>query len=263
MTALVATAQPGLFTYLRACARLEIRRAFRNRRYVIVGIAIPVAFYLLYSGILQRGQKFGAIDGTPWATYFMVSMASYGAMVAGLFTAQVIAVERSQGWTRLLRVTPLPPAVYVLTKIVVSIIVTLPAAALVIAAGVVVNGVDLGAATLLGILAVLVIGSLPFAALGIFIGYLVDANSAQPVTVITTFGLAILGGLWAPVAVFPDFLVTIAQVLPSYHFAQLGRAVVDGELPALVDIAVLVAYGVLFGGLVFRRYRRDELRARG
>ena len=104
------------------------------------------------------------------------------------------------------------------------------------------------------------LGSLPFAALGIFVGYLVDANTAQPVSMLITFGLAILGGLWAPTAAFPDTLVTIAQVLPSYHFASLGRAIVGGEVPAPLDVAVLAGYGVLFGGLALWRYRGDEQR---
>ena len=49
-----------------------------------------------------------AIGGTTWKTYFMVSMAAYAAMVAALGGAIVIARERSSGWTRQLRVTPLP-----------------------------------------------------------------------------------------------------------------------------------------------------------
>lgn len=263
MTSVARTSRPALVTYLQAHTQLEVRRSFRNRRYVLSGIAFPVFFYVLNTGVLQRGQTVGRIDGTPWPTYFMVSMAAYAAMVAGVFTAPVIAVERSQGWTRLLRVTPLPPAVYVLTKVIVSPVVTLPAVALVLAVGNLVNGADLGAVSLIELFAALVIGSLPFAALGIFIGYLMDANAAQPVTMLITFGLAILGGLWVPTVVFPDALVTIAQVLPSYHFAHLGRAIVAGEIPTLVDVAVLVGYGLLFGGLVVWRHRGDGQSAQG
>jgi ABC-2 type transport system permease protein len=193
----------------------------------------------------------------------MVSMASYGAMIAGLFSAQVIATERSQGWVRLLRVTPLPPAIYVVGKLLVALVVTLPAVLLVMVAGVAVNHVNVGAADLAGLVVALVLGSVPFAALGILLGYLFDVNSAQGAVMITNFGLAILGGLWAPVAAFPDALVTIAQVLPSYRFANLGRAIVAGRLPDVVDVAVLAAYAVAIGAMVFWRYRSEEQRAHG
>jgi ABC-2 type transport system permease protein len=264
MTAIATAATaPQTLSHLVTFARLELRRAFRNRRYLMFGIGFPVLFYLLYTGVLQRGQPVGAIDGLPWTTYFMVSMAAYGAMIAGLFAAQVIAAERSQGWVRLLRVTPLPPAVYVATKLLVSLVVTLPAVVLVIGAGVLVNHVDVPPVDLAGLVVALVVGSLPFAALGILLGYLFDVNSAQGAVMITNFGLAILGGLWAPTASFPDALVTIAKVLPSYHFANLGRSVVAGRLPDAVDVAVLVGYVIVIGGLVFWRYRSEEQRARG
>lgn len=264
MTAIAITPSASrTLACLATYARLEIRRALRNRRYVLFGVGFPVLFYLLYTVVLQRGQPVGAIDDVPWATYFMVSMASYGAMIAGLFSAQVIAGERAQGWVRLLRTTPLPPAVYVATKLLVSLVVTLPAVLLVTIAGVVVNRVDVPAVDLACLVLALVIGSVPFAALGILLGYLFDQNSAQGAVMIANFGLAILGGLWAPTEAFPDVFVTIAQVLPSFHFANLGRAAVTGRAPDIADVAILAGYAIVIGGLVFWRYRREELRSRG
>ena len=60
-----------------------------------------------------------------------------------------------------------------------------------------------------------------------------------------------------------DVLVTIANVLPSYHLANLGWHALAGGAPDPVDVAVLAAYGVVIGGLALWRYRADELRARG
>jgi ABC-2 type transport system permease protein len=80
---------------------------------------------------------------------------------------------------------------------------------------------------------------------------------------IVNFGMAILGGLWAPTASFPDVLVTIAHVLPSFHLANLGRTAVGGGLPDITDVAVLVGYAIVIGALVFWRYRTEEQRARG
>ena len=39
---------------------------------------------------------------------------------------------------------------------------------------------------------------------------------------VAIFALAILGGLWMPVTVFPGFMQTIAWGLPSFHLGQLA-----------------------------------------
>src|SRR6188768_524514 len=38
---------------LRRVRLAQVRRALRNRRYVMLAIAIPVVFYLLYTGVLS------------------------------------------------------------------------------------------------------------------------------------------------------------------------------------------------------------------
>jgi len=131
---------------------------------------------------------------------------------------------------------------------------------LVLAAGALVNGVSLTPLEWVAAFAGLALGSLPFAALGILIGYVFDADSAQGGMMVTYFGLAILGGLWAPVASFPSVLVTIAHVLPSYHFADLGWRALAGRAPDPVDVAVLLAWAAAFGALVIWRYRAEERR---
>ena len=97
-------------------------------------IAFPVVFYLLYTGVLSgaAADRPPRSAGIPWRTYFMVSMATYGAIGAALGGAIVIAQERDGGWARQLRVTPLPSSGYVAGKLVVAYLVTVPAIAAVL-----------------------------------------------------------------------------------------------------------------------------------
>lgn len=228
-------------------------------------IAFPVVFYLLYTGVLSgaAADANAPIGGTTWATYFMVSMATYGAIGAALGGAILIAQERSSGWTRQLRVTPLPAAAYIGGKLLVSYVVTVPAIAAVMVAGLAVDHVELSAVAWIQMLASLAIGALPFAALALLIGYLFDADSAQGAMMISFFSLAILGGLWAPVTSFPETLATIGRMLPSFRLADLGRDAATGATPDVVDIAILVAYAAVIGGLAAWRYRVSEQRASG
>ena len=266
MTAIATTIRSS--TALGAFAAfvsLEIRRALRNRRYVMFAIAFPVVFYLLYTGVLSgaSADPDAQIGGIAWRTYFMVSMATYAAIGAALGGAIVIAQERGSGWTRQLRVTPLSSIAYVAGKLLVSYVVTAPAIAAVLVAAVAVNHVDLSIAAWLQLFVSLVIGSLPFAALGLLIGYLFDANSAQGAMMISFFSLAIVGGLWAPLTSFPDTLATIGRMLPSFRLADLGREAAAGIAPDPVDIAVLIAWTAAVGVPAAWRYRSSEQRASG
>jgi ABC-2 type transport system permease protein len=236
--------------------RLEVPRSLRNRRYLVLAIGFPVVFYLLFTRILTGGAALDADD----RSFFMVSMAAYGAIGAALSVAVRISMERSSGWTRLLRVTPLPPLGYSLTKLATAYLTAIPSIVLVMAAGAVANGVTLPASTWLATFAVLTLGVLPFAALGVAIGYVFDESTAQLIFTISFVGLAILGGLWTPISQFPDTLATIGRMLPSYHFANLGWSAVAGRVPDIGDVVALVAYGAAFLAIVAWRYRATELR---
>jgi ABC-2 type transport system permease protein len=263
MTAIAMTRIPvGRARSLLALARLDLARSIRNQRYLVLTIGFPAVFYLLYTGVLQTGdasrQRIGDI---PWPTYFMASMAAYGALTATLGGSRLVAGERVSGWTRQLRITPLPASAYVITRLIVSLLSTVPAILLVTAVGVLANGVSLDVPRAIALVLLLAVGSLPFAALGVLIGYLFDGDSAQGATMAALFGLAILGGLWAPVATFPTALGTIARMLPSYRLADLGWRLVGGAAPDLADVLLLLGYGILFGALVAWRYRVDGRRA--
>ena len=73
---------------------------------------------------------------------------------------------------------------------------------------------------------------------------MLDVESAQGGMVLSFFTLAIFGGLFTPLPMLPDGIATIGRVLPSSHFASLGRSVVAGQLPDPVDVLVLVAWAV-------------------
>jgi ABC-2 type transport system permease protein len=254
MTALTITAQPIRSTagYLR----LELPRTLRNYRYIILAVAFPIVFYLLFTRVLTGGAVLSADE----RAFFMVSMATYGAIGAALSVAVRVSLERNSGWTRLLRVTPLPPLGYVITKLVTGYLTAVPSILLVMAAGAYVNDVSLSPATWLATFALLTLGVLPFAALGVAIGYVFDESTAQMTFTIAFIGMAILGGLWTPISQFPDTLATIGRMLPSYHMANLGWSAVAGRAPDIGDVLALVAYGAVFIAIVAWGYRAGEMR---
>jgi ABC-2 type transport system permease protein len=242
-------------TYLK----LEVLRVLRNRRYRILALAVPIGFYLLFGKLMNTG---GDIRGTGVQSWFMVSMAAYSAMLAVVFMGgSRLAAERLGGWTRVLRVTPLPAWGYMATKVLAALLLALPSILLVSATAAIAGPVRLGAGEWAQTVLLLWVGTLPFAAFGILLGYLFDADTAQPVSIVSILLLAMLGGLFIPTVAMPAVMRHIAHVLPSYHLADLGWRAVGGLAPHAADLLVLAAYAAAFAVLIMWRYRRDEARA--
>ncbi len=246
--ALAADSRPFLAS-LRSTLPLELRRALRNRRYLMVGIALPVMLYLVFSNTKDAQ---GATNAQQ--TGFMISMAVFGAIGAALGSAALISQERAAGWMAQLRITPLHPAAHLLSKLAVSYLVTIPALLVVSAAGIALNHVSLTPIEWLGVLVGLALGVLPFAELGLLIGYLFEGASTQGATTITYMGLAILGGLWMPLGSLPSVLLTIGQATPAYHLTMLARNAAAGVALDAGDVANLAVCALALGVVVAWRY---------
>ncbi|WP_327270573.1 ABC transporter permease [Streptomyces sp. NBC_01218] len=224
-------------------------------------VLYPSVIYLLISH--TQGAT-GTVDGSDLTVqaYFMISMASFGALTAVLMgNSERIAKEREKGWVRQLRLTALPGHAYVLAKIAGAAIVTLPCIVVVFLVAAGVEGVRVEAWQWLALTGVVWAGSLVFAALGVAIGYLAHGDAVRPITMIIYFGLSILGGLWMPTTTFPDWLQHIARWLPTHAYAALGQAVEAGGAPHAGDVVLLCAYFVVFAGGAARLYRKDTLKA--
>lgn len=239
---------------------VEIRRTFRDRRFVFFTVAMPVGFYLLWSNVFAKGDV-DAGTGLDARTYLLVSMASFGALGAALTTTGArLAAERRSGWLRQLQVTPLRPWAVITAKVVASMCLALPAIVLVGLTAALTQHVHLPAGRWAAMAAMMWVGTLPFAALGTLIGSLVGADAAQPLTVACYFLLSILGGLWMSVSVLPRALRAIARWTPSNRFADLGWSAVSGHAPPASDVLVLAGWTAVLGALAVAAYRRATVR---
>src|SRR6202020_2795049 len=99
----------------------EVLRTFRNRRFMIFSLAFPLIL-LLSIGSANRHATLGGIS---FPLYFMVGMASWGAMVAMISSGARISAERQVGWTRQLRITPLRASAYFRAKILCGYVMVL------------------------------------------------------------------------------------------------------------------------------------------
>jgi ABC-2 type transport system permease protein len=240
-----------------AYLRYELLRTIRNRRVMIFSLGFPVVLYLLIAGP-NKGELDLSGTGIPAVTYFMVGLLSFGAMNAMLSSGARIAAERTAGWNRQLRITPLPARTYLRVKVVTGYAIAGLTIALLYVAGAAL-GVRLSGGHWLEMTGLVLCGLLPFAAIGILLGHLVTADSAGPAVGGLGALFAFLGGTWFPIT--DGFLQRLGELLPSYWIGQAGRAGVGGPAWSAKGWAVIVVWTVVAGLLAARAYRRDTLRA--
>ena len=187
--------QPMNTTYLR----YEVLRTLRNRQGYIFSLIFPVILFLVIGGDQPATPPDFPGDITP-ITYYMVGMLGFGAMGAVLAGGARIAVDRSTGWNRQLRLSPLRPGAYLATKVAVGYLT----AALTIAA-MYVAGISLRRPGQPGRLdrddaCFILIGLVPFAAIGIWVGHLVKEDAMGPIMGGLMSLFALLGGSWFPIS---------------------------------------------------------------
>ncbi|MEU6357483.1 ABC transporter permease [Streptomyces sp. NPDC047072] len=246
---------------MNSLIKLELTRALRNRKFLFFSVMYPSLLFLIIAGNADSTTK---VDGTGLTvpTYMMVSMASFGALTAVLMgNSERIAKERESGWVRQLRLTTLPGRGYVLAKTASAAVVSLPSIVVVFVVAAAVKHVRLDAWQWLALTAAIWAGSLVFAALGVAIGYLASGDAVRPITMITYFGLSMLGGLWMPSTTFPQWLQDIAKWLPTHAYAALGQAIEQSRAPHAQDLVILAVSFALFAGGAAWLYRKDTLKA--
>lgn len=254
LESLDARRPPRLGGFSSTLMRLELLRKLRNRRTLIFTMVMPAVFYLIF-GLTNRGQMLGSTNA---ALYISVSLATYGAMVATTTGGAQVAVERALGWSRQLALTPLHPAAYILTKVLVSMV--LGAMSVIVVFGLTaVTGVHTPLGTMVACGLLVILASSVFAAFGVMLGYLLPAENALQISSMVLGIFSLIGGLFVPLAVWPHALQTIARFTPAYGAGEIARAPLGGGYDQWAVVNILVWLAVFIAGSAWA-LRKDTTR---
>ncbi|HEX3759988.1 MAG TPA: ABC transporter permease [Kofleriaceae bacterium] len=233
---------------------LELVRNLRNRQYFVLSLGLPVCLYLLMAGP-RRDVTSLAGSGIPAPLYYLTGMIAFATIAAMLAGGGRIAGDRIAGWTRQLRLTPLPARAYLRGKLTAAYMMALLAIALLDVAGVAL-GVRLPAGAWLHMTGLVLIGLVPFAALGVALGHALGVEAIGPAIGGVTSLLAFVSGTWFPLQ---GVLADIAPYLPSYWLVQASRVALGGGWPAQGWL-VVGGWSVALIAVAVRAYRRDTQR---
>jgi ABC-2 type transport system permease protein len=239
-----------------AYTRFELVRTFRNVRLLVFSLGFPLVLYFMIAAPNRDEHDIGA-TGISLPLYYMVGLVAFGAMTALISSGARIASERTDGWTRQLRITPLTTGAYFRAKVATGYTMAILTVALLYGSGVSL-GVSLPAGRWLEMTGLILIALVPFAALGILLGHLLTADSIGPATGGLVSLLALVSGTWFPVA--HGVVHDIGQFLPSYWLVRASHVSLGGHAWGTTGWIVIASWTIALAILARIAYRRDTAR---
>ena len=208
---------------------------------------------------VAKGNTKDSIDYDPRAN------SSAGQLITWVFIpligiSSTFAAERQEGTLRRLLTTPTRKATYLLGTITGNVVVGLAQMLLLIAFGILVMKLNWGREPLA--LAVMMLSSaLAAAALGTTLGTFVKTEGqAGGLSTMTGMVMALLGGCWYPIELFPQFVRTAVKILPT-SWSMQGMLDIVARGQGLVQIlpiaAVLLGFAAVFFFIGIRRFRYE------
>ncbi len=234
--------------------RNECLRMWRQPAYVLPTLLFPLAFYLMFAVLLNKGNAAVSL-------YLLAGYGAFGVMAAAMFGLGMnIATERGNGLMRLRRALPLPAGALLFARLVVAALFALVIGVLLFLLAHFFTEATLTLPLMLKLTAVNLFGVLPFAAIGIFLGTLASSNGAPALINLVLLPMAFMAGLWLPLTMLPAWMAHIAPVWPAWHLAQLALRAVgnDAGHPLWLHLAALIATSCVFFALAHWRLGRSS-----
>lgn len=247
-----AAGSGGALSLLAAETVAEWRKAWRQPAFAIPTLVLPLAFYALFGIVLAR-------PGGGNAAYLMATYGVFASLGPALFAFGAgIASERESGQLALKQVSPLPVPVVLGAKLLTCLgftaLVVLALYALAAWGG----GVVLPREAWVALALVHALGALPLGLLGLVVGLSFGSSAAMGVTNLLFLALAVLGGLWIPVFLFPDWMQVLSVMLPTFHLAELALATTGRNIAgsALGHFGAIAGFTLVFAAAVALAWRR-------
>jgi ABC-2 type transport system permease protein len=241
---------------LRAEVTEGLLGVLREPAALLFSVLMPVLFFALFAAL------FGGTPAEPGELSAAARMlAGYGtfAVVSVMLTNPGISVadDRTRGWLRMKKVSAAPISTTIAAKVIAALPYAVGSFLAISAISLAINGPTMAFDSWLRLAAVVVLGGLPFALLSLAIGFVVPTNTAVALLNAVLFPMSIASGLWIPLEFMPAWVQTIAQVLPTYHLAQLALAQLTGAggLGHLVALLVSAVVAAVLAGFAYRNLR--------
>jgi ABC-2 type transport system permease protein len=190
-------------------------------------------------------------------TYYGASMAVMFVFFAAQFGVLGLLAERRNGTLARMLAAPIAPATILLGKVLVSLVVAAISMTVIVLATTVLLGADWGDPLAVAAL----VFAIALAATGIatlIVGFAHTEEQAGGFIAVVALTLAVFGGSFFPMSQAPEAMAALSLVTPHAWFIRgINDLAAGGGITVVTpSLAVLVAIGVVTGGLGLLRARR-------
>jgi len=199
-------------------------------------------------------------EQTAYIDFLIPGLIGFSILTNPMFSLVNIAADyKKNKLFKQLSLTPLTKMEWLIAKILFYIVLSIAGFLLMVGVGVLFFGAHITLSPWL--LPFLILGPTLFASLGMLVGTVAkNPETAGVIGNIVTFPMMFLAGTFFPISIMPEYLQTIAHVLPLFYVTEgLNNVMVYNNIPnALVDIAVLGIITLVIFSLAVKLFKWRE-----
>lgn len=181
--------------------------------------------------------------------------------------AKRIAIERSEKWLNLIKVSPIPSGVYITAKLFTVFLICCLFTVTYFGVGVLALNIQISSSLWIYAIPVLTLGIIPFALLGLALGFLLEPKSADSVLGYSLILIPILCGVFSGYLQYIPYnfnysLIGDALTLsPFYHYFNLVKwgVQIDNDGRVFLHILWLLWATLFFGAVAVWSYQRENV----
>lgn len=235
---------------------VETKLHLRDAWSMLFVVALPLMLLVVIGNIPDLGKPNPDLGGERFvdtqlpATMLLLALTT----VAFVVLPAVLSTYRHQGVLRRMSTTPVSPGAMLAVQLVINLVISIIASAILIAGARIVHGSPLPSHW--AFFPVLLLGTSSLMAIGLLVAALSpNAKAAPLIGNVIMFPMLFLAGMWIPREVMPDVLGTISDYSVGGPFVQALRDTWAGQAPELGSLAVITVALVAFSLLAVRLFR--------
>ena len=196
-----------------------------------------------------------------YVDFLIPGLIGFSILVSPMFSMVNISAEyKKSKLFKQLSLTPLTKFEWLASKILFYIVLSVVSFLLMVAVGVFVFGATI--ALTVWLIPFFILGPMMFCSLGMLVGTISKSvETASVIGNIITFPMMFLSGTFFPLSIMPQYLQSVAHVLPLFYIVEgLNNVMVYGNIgAALIDIAVtlVIALVVFVAAAKLFKWRED------
>ena len=241
---------------MKALLKIEWIKTWRSWPVFIMGIGIPVGFFLLFSSIFSAPTPEAQKE---FLLSYMLTMTGFSMSSFGLFTfPYMLQEDRIEHWLTYIEHSKVSIAAYYLSKIFRVLLNFMVAIIVTFCVGAFFRDVEMPFFRWLGSGALLLLSSLLFLAFGLLIAQIKSQQIMSLVANIIYLVLPIVSGSWVPISMFPKWVQSISEWTPVYNELVVNFAI-NGKFSwkSLLFILVYTAVSIVLA-LFIKSHRESD-----